>query len=64
VPLTEDQHPVGDLGPNGSDEPLRVGVRPRSPGWDLDGGEAGAGHDRVERRGELPVLGSKIRVGL
>ncbi|ABD11461.1 hypothetical protein CgIS1_20065 [Frankia sp. CgS1] len=43
VPLTEDQHPVGDLGPDRADEPFRVGVRPQGSGWDLDGGDAGVG---------------------
>ena len=29
VAFAEDQHPVGDLGPNGEDEPFRIGVRAR-----------------------------------
>ncbi len=27
VPFTDDQHAVGDLGPDGADEPFCVGVR-------------------------------------
>jgi hypothetical protein len=54
VPLAEDQHPVGDLGPGGENEPLRKGVRPRAAGRDLHGLDAGCGEDRVEGIGELP----------
>jgi hypothetical protein len=54
VPLAEDQHPAGDLGPGAEHEPLRVCVRARTSGRDLHGFDAGAGHDRVERGGELP----------
>jgi hypothetical protein len=32
VPFAADQHPVGDLGPGGEHEPLRVGVRPWARG--------------------------------
>jgi hypothetical protein len=35
--FAEDQHPVGDLGPGGEHEPLRIGVRPRISGRDLHG---------------------------
>jgi hypothetical protein len=28
VPFTEDQHPVGDLGPGGEHEPFSMGVAP------------------------------------
>src|SRR5262249_30137923 len=35
VPLAEDQHPVGDLGPGGEHEPFRVGIRARAPGRDF-----------------------------
>ena len=55
VPLTEDQHPVGDLGPGREHEPLRVGVRQGTPRLDLHDGHAGVGEDRVEGRGELPT---------
>ena len=54
MPLAEDQHPVGDLGPGGEHEPFRIGVRARAPGRNLHGLDTGAGQDRVERRGELP----------
>jgi hypothetical protein len=32
VPLTEDQHPIGDLGPDGQHEALGETVRPRHRG--------------------------------
>jgi len=40
VPLAEDQHPVGDLGPGGEHEPFRVGIRARAPGRDFRGFDA------------------------
>ncbi len=43
VPLAEDQHPVGDLGPDGEQEPLRKGIRPGTSGRDLDRRHTGAG---------------------
>jgi hypothetical protein len=54
MPLAEDQHPVGDLGPGREHEPFRIGVRARAPGWDLHGLDADASQERVEGRGELP----------
>jgi hypothetical protein len=48
VSFAEDQHPVGDLSPGGEHEPLRMGVRARTPGRDLDRFDSGAGQDRVE----------------
>jgi hypothetical protein len=42
VPLAEDQHPVGDLGPGDEYEPFRVGVRARTSGRDRQGCDAGA----------------------
>jgi hypothetical protein len=67
VAFTEDQHAVGDLGPGCEDEPFGVGVRPRAPGRNLHGLDAGAGQDRVERFGELPawfqgLLGDTITI--
>jgi hypothetical protein len=41
MPLTEDQHPVGDLCPGGEHESFRVGVRLRALGRDLHGFDAG-----------------------
>jgi hypothetical protein len=35
MPLAEDQHLVGDVGPGGEYEPLRIIVRPRAPRRDL-----------------------------
>src|SRR5690348_6710928 len=37
MPLAEDQHPVGDLGPGGEHEPFRISVRFRAAGRDLHG---------------------------
>ena len=54
VAFAEDQHPVGDLGPNGEDEPFRIGVRARAPGRDHHGLDTGTGQDCVEGPGELP----------
>jgi hypothetical protein len=36
VPLTEDQHPVGDLGPDRQHQAFGEAVRPRTPRRDLD----------------------------
>ena len=44
---------VGDLGPGGEGELFGIGVRPRAPGRDLHGLDAGTGQDCVERFGEL-----------
>ncbi len=49
VPLTEDQHPVGDLGSDGQDEAFGEAVRPRTPRRDLDHLDARVRQDRVER---------------
>ena len=54
VAFAEDQDPVGDLGPGGEPEPLRVSVRARTSGRDLHRPDTRAGQDRVERIGELP----------
>ena len=53
VPLAEDQHPVGDLGPHRQHEAFGEAVRPRTPRRDLDHLDARVGQDRVERRREL-----------
>jgi hypothetical protein len=52
--FAEDQHPVGDLGPGGEDEPFGVSVRARTVRGDLRCRDAGAGRARVEGVGELP----------
>ena len=54
VPLTEDEHPVGDLCPGGEHEPFRVSVRPRASRRDLHGLDADVRQDCVERPSELP----------
>jgi hypothetical protein len=43
MPFTEDQHPVGDLGPGGEHEPFRIGVRSRAPRRNLHDLDAGTG---------------------
>jgi hypothetical protein len=53
VPLTEDQHPIGDLGPDGQHEALGETVRPRTPRRDLHHRDARVRHHRVELRREL-----------
>ena len=52
VPLAEDQHAVGDLGPDGQHEAFGEAVRPRTPGRDLDHLDARV-RQRVERGREL-----------
>jgi hypothetical protein len=54
MPLTEDQHPVGDLSPGGEHEPFRVSVRARASGRDLRRLDTSVGQDCVKRHGELP----------
>jgi hypothetical protein len=54
MPGAEDEHPVGELGPGGEHEPLRISVRARAAGRDLHGLHAGTGQDCVKRCGELP----------
>ncbi len=54
MPLAEDEHPVGDLGPGGEHEPFRISVRARAAGRDLRHLDTGIGQDRVKRCGELP----------
>jgi hypothetical protein len=54
MPLAEDEHPVGDLGPGGEHEPFRISVRARAARRDLHDLDPGIGQDRVKRCGELP----------
>jgi len=60
VAFAEDQHPVGDLGPGGEHEPLRVGIRLWASRRDLDHFYACVGQDRVERRAELTEIHQQI----
>ena len=53
VPLPEDQHPVGDLGPHCQHEAFGEAVRPRTPRRDLDHLDTRVRQDRVERSREL-----------
>ena len=55
VSLTEDQHPVGYLGPRCQDEAFGEAVRPRTVGRDLDHLDTDIGQYRVERGRELPA---------
>ena len=54
MPLAEDQHPVGDLGPGREHESFRIGIRARAPRRDLHGLDTGAGQDCAGCPGELP----------
>ena len=49
MPLSEDQHPIGDLGADGQHESLGEAVRPRTPRRDLDHFDARIGQHGVER---------------
>ena len=53
MPLSEDQHAVGELGPNGQHEAFGEAVRPRTPERDLDHLDARIREHRVERGREL-----------
>ena len=53
VPLAEDQHAVGDLGPHCQDEAFGEAVRPRTPRRDLDHLDPCVRQDRIERGREL-----------
>jgi hypothetical protein len=53
MPLTEDQHPVGDLGPHRQHETFGETVRPRTPRRDLHYLHTRIRQDRIERRREL-----------
>jgi hypothetical protein len=53
VPLTEDQHVVGDFGLEGADEPFSETARPRTPRWNPDHVDAHIGKDGVEGGCEL-----------
>jgi hypothetical protein len=57
MPLAEDQHPVGDLGPGCEHEPFRIGIRARAPGRDFTSRRVGAplGRRRDLQRLEDPA---------
>jgi hypothetical protein len=55
VALVVDQHPVGALSPDASNEPLRITVRAGRLGRNLDDLDVLGGEHRVERSGELRV---------
>jgi hypothetical protein len=65
VPLTEDRHPVGELGADGQHGAFGEAVRPRTPGRDLDHFDARVRHDRVERYRELtgPIADEEPKSG-
>src|SRR5690349_9967562 len=54
VPWPGDQHPVGDLGPDGAHPAFGIGVRPRALWRDLHYLDPGIGERSVEGFGELP----------
>ncbi len=49
VPFAVEQQPVGALGADAAHEPLRVAVRPRRAGWDLEDVDAFGAEHGVER---------------
>jgi hypothetical protein len=53
LPLTEEQHPVGDLGPDGQHEAFGETVRPRTPRRNPERLDTGIDQYRVERRRDL-----------
>jgi hypothetical protein len=55
VSFVVDQQPVGALGADAADEPLRIAVRLRPTGRDLHNVDAFGGEDGVESGGELGV---------
>lgn len=54
MPRSGDQHPVGDLGPDGTHPAFGTGVRLRAARRDLHHLDPGAYQHRVKRLGELP----------
>jgi hypothetical protein len=68
MPLTEDQHPVGEFGSQGADESFGEAVPPWATRGNLDHLDAHIGEHSVERRCELsgsiseeePELGEAI----
>jgi hypothetical protein len=65
VPLTEDQHAVGEFGSDSAGEPFGETVRPRAMRRNPDHVDAHIGQDSVERRGELtgPVSDEDPQLG-
>lgn len=55
VPLTEDQDPFGEFGPDRQHEPFCEAVRSRLSRWDLDGSDTRASQNGVERGGPFLV---------
>jgi hypothetical protein len=66
VPLAEDHHRVGDLGPDGERELFRVSVRARAVRRDLHGLDLGMGQDlyRVRTRCRADALRFGVVGGL
>jgi hypothetical protein len=52
VPQPGDQHPVGDLNPDGPHPPLGKGVRPRTARWDLHHLDTGSRQHCVQPVGD------------
>jgi hypothetical protein len=53
VPLTEDQHSIGEFGSEGADEPFGDTGRSRTARRNLDHVESPVGEDSIEGRSEL-----------
>ena len=54
MPLSVDQHPVGEFGPDGQHEPFGEAVRPRTTRRDLDHLDTCIREHRIEGGRELP----------
>ena len=55
LPTPEDEHPVQHLPPNGTNPPLRIGIRPRRSHRRAQHRQSLGGEDGVECGGELRV---------
>jgi hypothetical protein len=53
MPLIEDQHSIGEFGPEGAHEPFGKAVRTRAARRNPHHGDPGVGQDSIQRRGEL-----------
>ena len=65
VPLTEDQHAVGEFGSDRAEEPFGETVRPRATRRNPDHADAHIGQDRIKRCCELagPVADEEPELG-
>src|SRR5689334_20985292 len=65
MPLPEDQHSLGELGPHRQHEAFGEAVRSSTPRGDLEYFDPRVRHDRVERRRELtgPIADKEPKPG-